>query len=116
MQLRLSCPKLWLATQAVDFRKSIDGLCEIIVSEFAMDLKESLFIFHSRDLKKLKILAWHNNGFVLTYKRLIRGRFKVGRSEAELLTLDEKQLSWLIAGLDWVSMSEFKELEFEDYF
>ncbi len=40
--------------------------------------------------------------------------FKAGTGSVELIS--EKQLSWLLAGLDWVSMSENPELLFEDYF
>ncbi len=70
MQLKLSSPKIWLATQAVDFRLSIDGLCQMIQSKFNLNLKEGLFIFYNRTRKKIKILTWHQNGFVLVYKRL----------------------------------------------
>ena|SRR3990167_2968460 len=116
MQLKLSSPQIWLATQAVDFRRSIDGLCEIVQSHFSMEIKESIFIFFNRDRKKVKILTWHKNGFVLIYKRLEAGCFKLCRTESGLMVLDEKQLSWLLAGLDWVSMSSWNELEFENYF
>jgi transposase len=116
MHLKLSSPKIWLATQAVDFRFSIDGLCQVIQSNFSMELKEGLFIFYNRTKKKLKLLTWHHNGFVLVYKRIERGRFSIKTTEEGLLTLDEKQLSWLLAGLDFVSMSEWKELEFDNYF
>ncbi len=115
MQLTISSPKIWLATEAVDFRRSIDGLCELIQSNFSVELKNSLFVFYSRDRKKIKLLTWHRNGFVLLYKRLEKGCFKVNAAESGLATLDEKQLSWLLAGLDWVSMSDWKELEFDYY-
>jgi transposase len=116
MQLKLSSPKIWLANQAVDFRLSIDGLCQIVQSTFNMDLKDGLYIFYNRTKKKLKILTWHKNGFVLVYKRIERGCFCIRSGEEGLMTVDEKQLSWLLAGLDWVSMSDWKELEFNDYF
>jgi transposase len=116
MQLNLSSPKIWLATKSVDFRKSIDGLCEIINTHFSVDLKEGIFVFYNRDKKKIKILTWHKNGFVLVYKRLERGCFTLRTSQEGLITLDDKQLSWLLAGLDWVSMSDWKELEFDNYF
>ena len=116
MQLKLSSPKIWLATQAVDFRRSIDGLCEIIQVNFAMDLKEGIYVFYNRDMSKLKILTWHKNGFVIIYKRLEHGRFTVRKSNEGLLTIDDKQLSWLLAGLDWMSMTDWKELEFDNYF
>ena len=116
MQLKLSSPKIWLATQAVDFRLSIDGLCQIIQSKFKLNLKDGLFIFYNKTKKKIKILTWHKNGFVLIYKRIEHGCFSIRNSEEGLMTVDERQLSWLLAGLDWVSMSDWKELEFDDYF
>ena len=116
MQLKLSSPQIWLATQAVDFRLSIDGLSQLIQSKFNLDLKEGLFIFYNKTKKKIKILTWHQNGFALVYKRLENGVFFIQTSEEGLMTVDERQLSWLLAGLDWVSMSAWKELEFDDYF
>lgn len=116
MQLKLYSPKIWLSTSPVDFRRSIDGLCELIGNDFGMNLKEGLYIFYNRDKKKIKILTWHKNGFVMVYKRLEKGCFKIHKSEQGMLTLDEKQLSWLLAGLDWKSMSTWNELEFDDYF
>lgn len=116
MQLKLSSPKIWLSTQAVDFRRSIDGLCQIVQSNFNMDLREGIYIFYNKTKKKIKILTWHKNGFVLVYKRIESGSFSIRTSDEGLVTLDEKQLSWLLAGLDWVSMSDWKELEFDNYF
>ncbi len=57
MQLKLSSPKIWLATQAIDFRLSIDGLCQMIQSKFNLNLKEGLFIFYNRTRKKIKIFT-----------------------------------------------------------
>jgi transposase len=115
MKLTLSSPQIWLSSQSVDFRRSIDGLCEIVKSHFSTNLKEGIFIFLNRNRKKVKILTWHKNGFVLIYKRLERGCFRLCTVEDHIM-LDEKQLSWLLAGLDWVSMSTWNELEFHDYF
>jgi transposase len=114
MQLKLSSPTIWLATCAVDFRRSIDGLLEIIHANFSQDVKDSIFIFYSRNKKKIKILAWHGNGFILIYKRLEQGRFTMPQNADTLCAVDEKQLSWLLAGLDWHAMSHWRELEFND--
>jgi len=113
MQLKISSPKIWLAVEAIDFRRSIDGLCELIQSHFGLTCKESIFIFYNRSRQKLKILTWHGNGFVLIYKRLEQGRFTVMPSASGIVELDEKQLSWLLAGLDWHAMSHWRELEFD---
>ena len=116
MQLKLNAAKIYLATEAVDFRCSIDGLCAQVQNHLGKNLSEGIFIFYSRDKKKLKLLTWHRNGFVLVYKRLEHGHFYVGASKKGTLSIDESQLSWLLAGLDWAGMSQWKELEFMDYF
>jgi transposase len=116
MQLKIACPRIWLASKSVDFRFGVDGLCQIVQSQFQLDIKEGLFIFYNQSKTKIKILTWHKNGFVLIYKRIEQGRFCIRTNEKGLLSIDEKQLSWLLAGLDWASMSDWKELEFDNYF
>ena len=117
MQLNLSDSKILLATQPVDFRKSINGLSEIVITDYHSSPKDTIFIFHNRAKDKLKILLWHGNGFILLYKRLEQGRFVVPRGEAiETSALNEKQLNWLLAGLDWYTMAHFKELSYDDCF
>lgn len=84
-------------------RKSIDGLCAI-VSERQHDLYSGhLYVFVSRRGDRLKILTWSTGGFLLLYKRLERGRFRVpklcdGQTEVEL---DATQLAMLLDGLDF---------------
>lgn len=116
MQLKIQAKQLWLSTSVVDFRRGIDGLCEIIETSFDKSLQDSVFIFLNHDRKKAKLLMWHKNGFILIYKRLEQGRFTLAMNEAGLVSLDEKQLSWLLAGLDWVGMSTWNGLRFDNYF
>ena len=117
MQLKLSSPKVWFYNEAVDFRKSIDGLSELVHTRLVKNPCEGIYVFHNRGKDKIKILAWHGNGFVLLYKRLERGRFAMPyESEASSITLNEKQLSWLLAGLDWDHMSHWNELEFDEFY
>jgi len=115
MQLTISSPKIWIAQEAVDFRKSIDGLCEIVSSQFSTRVQEGVYVFFNRSRNKLKILAWHGNGFVLLYKRLEQGKFTISSSDEDQIALDEKQISWLLAGLDWVQMSAWNTLEYDDF-
>ncbi len=70
MQLTISSPVIWLYPEKVDFRKSIDGLSELIHACDLGDVYKDVFVFASRRVDRLKILAWHKNGFVLLYKRL----------------------------------------------
>lgn len=100
MELKLSSPNVWVYNEPVDFRLSIDGLTEFACQHLDGSLQEDVFIFYNRNRDKLKLLAWHGNGFVLLYKRLERGRFTFSRDKKGYTTIDERQLSWLLAGLD----------------
>ena len=95
-------PKVYLAAGSTDLRKSIDGLAALVTHSFDLDLfSGSLFVFCNRNHDKLKILRWDHNGFWLYYRRLERGRFKWPASSAEQVTLsiDRRQLQWLLDGL-----------------
>lgn len=97
-----SSVRIYLAAGTVDLRKSIDGL-GAIVSERHHDLYSGhLYVFTSRRGDRIKILTWSCGGFVLYYKRLERGRFRLpeirpGQSEIEL---DATQLAMLLDGID----------------
>lgn len=116
MQLTLSASKIWFYQKAVDFRKSIDGLVCLIHADMNMNPAEGIFVFCNRGQDKLKIVAWHGNGFVLLYKRLEKGKFTACNQDAESVTLDERQLSWLVAGLDWDKMRHWNTLTYDDYY
>ena len=118
MELTLKSRQIWLYQEVVDFRKSITGLSELVVTHFEANWNEGLFVFVNRHRDKLKLLAWHGNGFVLLYKQLARGKFVRGSSNKgkSLVALDTKQLSWLLAGLDWCEMSAWKTLEYDHFF
>jgi transposase len=94
--------RIYLATGAVDLRKSIDGL-GAIVTERGHDLYSGhLYVFLSRRGDRLKILTWSTGGFLLLYKRLERGCFKLpeiheGQTEVEI---DATQLAMLLDGID----------------
>lgn len=117
MQLALQSAKIWVAHTPVDFRRSINGLSAIVADRFPNGVSEdSIFVFYNRSRDKLKILGWHRNGYVLLYKRLEQGRFTVQPSRSGDVSIDAKQLGWLLAGLDWVQLSDWhEELCFENY-
>lgn len=116
MQLTLESPQIWVCNQAVDFRKSIDGLCYVLQDQFGRHPQDGIYVFYNRHRNKVKILGWHKNGFVLIYKRLEKGHFYMAKDNNGCVTLDVKQLSWLIAGLDWATMSRWNELTFTDFY
>lgn len=94
--------RIYLAAGAIDLRKSIDGL-GALVTERGHDVYSGyLYVFTSRRGDRIKILTWDHGGFVLYYKRLERGRFRlpevrVGQVEVEL---EATQLAMLLDGID----------------
>lgn len=116
MQIQLKAPAIWFYNTAIDFRKSIDGLVTYIHAHLNQNPAQGIYIFFNRTKDKLKILAWHGNGFVLLYKRLECGKFTIpDNTVLQSVTLDEKQLSWVLAGLDWEKMRAWNQLEFDEY-
>jgi transposase len=93
-----SSVRIYLAAGAV----AIDGL-GAIVSERGHDVYSGhLYVFSSRRGDRIKILTWDTGGFVLYYKRLERGRFRLpelraGQVEVEL---EATQLAMLLDGID----------------
>lgn len=110
--------KVHLFTLPVDMRKSIDGLSYLLCDLDEYDLQDgSVTIFYNRSRDKVKLLYWDKNGFVLVYKRLEKGRFKMKPDKnSKMVMLDAKQLSWLLAGLEYELMKQFESLDFSEYF
>ena len=68
--------KAYVCTEAVDMRKSIDGLSQLVAPLLSGDaFSGAVFVFLSRRREKVKLLWWDRHGFWLAYKRLERGRF-----------------------------------------
>lgn len=103
----LGLPKsvgIYLAATPVDMRNSIDGLAAIVRNQWHEDVYcGHLFAFLSKKGDRVKILIWERGGFVLYYKRLERGRFRVPPVEDDALgiQLDSGQLTMLLEGIDY---------------
>tara|TARA_B100000941_G_C28350118_1_gene471385 strand:- start:14 stop:370 length:357 start_codon:yes stop_codon:yes gene_type:complete len=109
---------VYLDTKSVDMRKSINGLSARVVDEFELSpQREAVFIFWNKYRDKVKLLFWDKNGFVLYYKRLERGKFKIPKQlVGDKIILTSDQLSWLLAGLDFHLMQEFSHLNYSNYY
>jgi len=102
-----------LALEPVDMRKSINGLTIAVVEQLALKPQgRHLFVFRNKAGDKVKVLFWDRNGFVVYYKRLERGRFHWPRDQGEARAITTEQLKWLLAGLDFVTMGQFPELDY----
>jgi len=117
MKLKIESNKIWVSTKPIDFRCGIDRLCFTIVEVLKRKPHEGLYVFYNRRRDKIKLLSTHRNGFLLIYKRLEKGKFPFEFSyRSKKVEINSRKLSWLIAGLNWRSMSEWEELTFDDYF
>lgn len=110
--------KVYLSSQEVDMRKAIDGLSAIVADYFTEEpINGNVFIFFNKQKDKVKILFWDRNGFVLYYKRIEKGKFHI-RKDVSIhhIELSKDQLEWLLAGLDFLLMNEFSELNYCNYY
>ena len=94
---------VYLATESVDLRRGHDGLCALVRGRLGLDpMQGQLFAFVGRRGDRIKILFWDRGGFVVYYKRLARGRFKLPLvpQGADRVVLDPTELSMLLGGFD----------------
>ncbi|MGC4052533.1 MAG: IS66 family insertion sequence element accessory protein TnpB [Paludibaculum sp.] len=102
--------RIWLAAEAADMRCGFDRLAERVKAVIGQDpLSGHLFVFRSRRGDRLKILVWDRDGFVLWYKRLEAGTFKLPRVEAGWSSV-ELRASELAMVLDGIDVSKLKRV------
>lgn len=104
---------VYICREAVDMRKSIDGLAmlaEQIIGESPFG--EKLFVFCNRRHDKLKMLLWERNGFVLWYKRLEQQRFAWPRHGQSVIHLSLEQLNLLLDGYNVWQMRPHQSLSY----
>lgn len=108
-------PVVYLCREAVDFRKSIDGLAALVEGMLVMNpFSEHLFCFVNRKRDKIKILYWERSGFCLWYKRLEKGRFHWPRfRDGEPITLTGAELNWLLDGIDLKHLKPHPRLTYQ---
>lgn len=94
--------RVYLATKPVDFRKGMDGLASIVMSEFDLDpFSGAIFVFRSKRSDRLKMIIWDGTGLVLVYKRLEGKGFTWPRLKDGVISLSKTQFEALFEGTDW---------------
>lgn len=107
---RTQVSRIWLANEATDMRCGFDRLAERVRVVIGQDpLSGHLFVFRSRRGDRLKILLWDQDGFVLWYKRLEAGVFKLPRVQAGTRSV-ELRASELAMVLDGIDVSKLKRV------
>jgi transposase len=95
---------VFLHREAVDCRKSINGLAALVEQSLQLDpLARAVYAFTNRRRDRVRLLLWDRNGFWILAKRLEQDRFK-WPSGAGVLQLTTEQLHWLLEGIDIVAM------------
>jgi transposase len=106
--------RIWLAVEAMDMRCGFDRLAERVRVVVGQDpLSDALFIFRSRRGDRLKILMWDRDGFVLWYKRLEAGVFKLPRLKegARSVELRASELAMILDGIDMTKLKRVPRYE-----
>ena len=97
--------RVYIATGNTDMRKAINGLSILVESRMELDpFSGQIFVFSNRRRNMIKILYWDENGFCLWQKRLEKHRFIWPGSGVEVMELEQRQLKWLLEGLDISNM------------
>ena len=110
----LQTTRIWLAVEATDMRCGFDRLAERVSAVISQDpLSGHLFVFASRRHERLKILTWDRDGYVLWYKRLEAGVFKLPRVEtgARSVELRASELAMMLDGIDMTKLKRVPRYE-----
>jgi len=78
-------------------RRSFDRLACMVVEELKQDpLSGDVFVFLNRTRSMIKVLLWDEDGYVIWYKRLEKGKFLVPESEV----MDRVALLHMLEGVE----------------
>ena len=103
---------IFIASQPIDFRMSIDGLSNFIQREKNTHLHDgSIYVFYNRHKDKIKCLFWDRNGFVLYYKRLDKCKFKMKNMLHSIESITANELEILLSGFDPANIQRHAILE-----
>ena len=98
-----SAMNIYVITGYTDMRKSIDGLCAVIMQQLNTEPDgRSIYLFCGKRCDRIKVLLKEPDGFVLLYKRLdvVQGRYRWPRNKSEVRPITWQQFDWLMSGLE----------------
>ena len=110
----VATPRVYLYCDAVDMRKSFDGLMAIVQAELHRDVREGdLFVFINRRADRLKALWWDGDGLAIFMKRLESGTFQhpPSKESEPYLIIDRVQLGLLLSGIELSSVRRRKRYQ-----
>ena len=99
--------KVVVASQPVDFRKSVHTLSALVSETLrASPYCGDVFVFRSKRTDRVKLLMWDGSGMVLVTKWLEQRRFTWPPIRDGVVYLTATQLTMLLDGLDWTRVSQ----------
>lgn len=109
-----STARVYLYMQAVDMRRSYNGLHAIVESEFKRDIRlGDYFMFINRRRDRIKIIWWDRDGLAIFMKRLESGTIQKPSIEgnSKSIAIDQAQLSMLLSGIDVSNIKRRKRFD-----
>ena len=94
---------IYIITGYTDMRKSIDGLCAIVMAQLKEEPNgHSIYLFCGKRCDRIKVLLREPDGYVLLYKSLdvIHGKYRWPRNSSEVKPITWQQFDWLMSGLE----------------
>jgi transposase len=96
--------RIYVAAEAIDLRRGFDGLAAATRNVIGADpLSGHVFVFLNRRRNRVKLLVWDRTGYVLIYKRLERGTFRLAtqpRFGERHVEMNAGELGLMLEGLD----------------
>ncbi|MBU6240040.1 MAG: IS66 family insertion sequence element accessory protein TnpB [Planctomycetes bacterium] len=102
---------IYLHAEAVDMRKSFDGLFGIIKNELERDVRNGgLFMFLNHRRNRVKLLYWDTDGIAIWMKRLERGCFQrpLRNADGKHVMVTPAELQWILSGIELESIRKRK--------
>lgn len=107
--------KIFLAVEAVDFRKQMKSLSVLAecVFEKPVNSDRTLFVFRNKRRDAIRILYWDQTGFAMWSKLLESEKFLWPKSKSEKkIFLSAKELKLLLQGVDLSKIKFHEEVKF----
>jgi transposase len=97
---------IWLATEPLDMRAGTDTILARAVKVFGAARPHHAYLFANKHSTRMKVLVYDGFGIWLAARRLNKGRFVwTNGHEAIALALNPEQLSALVTGLPWQTLT-----------
>ena len=94
---------IYLYSDSIDFRKGIKSLSNLVTTVYPdSNLKDSLFIFFSKDLRQVKILEAENDNIRLYQNRLNDARFVFPKCD-KTVQITSAELKLMLKSIELVS-------------